>query len=63
MIVSSGGYSNPGVTLSNCLGLGVACTYNTSSLSLSFEGGSPAALDAKGVLLTRTAGLVRQRIC
>jgi hypothetical protein len=53
----SGGGGNPGLTLTNCLGLGISCTYATTSAVLNFDGGTPASFTANGIPLTRTSGL------
>jgi hypothetical protein len=55
--VTSGGTGNPGATLTNCLGLGVSCTFTTASAVLNFDGGTPGSLTANGIPLTRTSGL------
>jgi hypothetical protein len=57
MTVKSGGTGNPGLTLTNCLGLGIECTYSTTSAVLNFDGGTPAALAAVAIPLYKISGL------
>jgi hypothetical protein len=54
--ITSGGKGNPGFRLNNCLGLGLPCTYTSSAMVLQASGGSPAALEADDIVLTRTSG-------
>jgi hypothetical protein len=55
--VKSSGLGNPGWTLTNCLGLGVSCTFTTASAVLNADGGTAGALTAIGIALARTSGL------
>jgi hypothetical protein len=56
-VTLSGVSGSPAVTFTNCLGLGVSCTYGAFTWEFHVHGGSPGDVAAKEILLKRSSGL------